>query len=105
MPLVDAARLLSLAKGLVENSTVQRFQALVSACAVDGNEARGWIDAFNFLQSLRLRVQHLGDSTSKFDHNPNLIQVDSLSPLDRRILTEAMRQVRKAQQRLALDYP
>jgi hypothetical protein len=37
--------------------------------------------------------------------NPNLIELDTLSPLDRRILVEALRQVRKALQRLTLDYP
>ena len=105
MPLVDGARLLTLAHGLVENSTVQRFQSLVGSGVVGVHEAQGWIDAFNFLQSLRLRVQHRPDQSADATGNPNRIQVDALSPLDHRILLEALRQVRKLQQRLALDYP
>jgi signal-transduction protein with cAMP-binding, CBS, and nucleotidyltransferase domain len=37
--------------------------------------------------------------------NPNVVPLAELSALDRRILKEAMRQVRKLQQRLELDYP
>jgi CBS domain-containing protein len=55
---------------------------------------------------LRLRTQH-----RRIAHelppsaNPNLVPVASLAALDRRVLKEALRQVRKLQQRLALDYP
>jgi CBS domain-containing protein len=105
MPLVDGARLLTLAHGLIASSTMQRFQRLIEAGVTNPRDAQGWIDAFNFLQSLRLRVQHRpGQSGSAVD-NPNLIQLEALSPLDHRILVEALRQVRGLQQRLALDYP
>jgi len=44
-------------------------------------------------------------SASSPSPNPNLVALDDLADLDRRILKEAMRQVRKLQQRLELDYP
>lgn len=105
MPLVDVARLLCLAHGITEASTVSRFEALMSQGIVNEADGRNWIDAFNFLQALRLRAQHIGSRTPGASANPNRIELDALSPLDRRILIESLRQVRKAQQRLALDYP
>ena len=105
MPLVDVARLLCLAHGITESSTAARFEALISKAIVNQADGRNWIDAFNFLQALRLRAQHIGSRTPGAADNPNRIELDALSPLDRRILIESLRQVRKAQQRLALDYP
>ena len=37
--------------------------------------------------------------------NPNLVELAQLSQLDRRVVNEAFRQVRKLQQRLELDFP
>lgn len=105
MPMVDVARLLCLANGIIQSGTVARIDALIENAVVDANEGRGWIDGFNFLQGLRLRVQHLHSAESPRITNPNLIDLDTLSPLDRRILVEALRQVRKALQRLYIDYP
>ena len=105
LPMVDVARLLCLANGIVQSGTVARIEALIEKAVVDANEGRGWIDGFNFLQGLRLRVQHLQSADSPRITNPNLIYLDTLSPLDRRILVEALRQVRKALQRLYVDYP
>jgi CBS domain-containing protein len=103
--MVDVARLLCLANGIIQSGTVARIEALIQHAVVDANEGRGWIDGFNFLQGLRLRVQHLQPAGVPLTANPNLIELDTLSPLDRRILVEALRQVRKALQRLTLDYP
>jgi len=99
---VDGARLLALAHGVAATGTSRRLAALAEQGAVPADEARAWIDAFHFLQSLRLRVQQrpVGDRA-----NPNLLDTRALSELDRRILKEALRQARKLQQRLALDFP
>ena len=56
-----------------------------------------------FLQGLRLRVQH--DNRDTTPENPNLIDTRTLSVIDRRILKESFREARKLQQRLAVDYP
>lgn len=101
-PLVDGARLLALAHGVTKTGTAERFAALGEIGAIPAAEAGAWNDAFQFLQSLRLRVQHDRVDVSG---NPNLLDTRTLSELDRRILKEAFRQARKLQQRLAVDFP
>lgn len=102
-PFVDGARVLALAHGLRETGTAERFEALARAGVLQAGETRSWIDAFQFLQSLRLRQQQ--EHADRSPRNPNLIDPQTLSTLDRRILKEAFRQARTLQQRLALDYP
>ena len=102
VPFVDGARLLALAHGIAATGTAERLRALADAGAIPAEEAHAWTDAFQFLQSLRLRVQHTGEADSA---NPNLLDARTLSELDRRILKEAFRQSRKLQQRLAVDFP
>ena len=101
-PFVDAARLLALAHGVTVTGTAERFAALVERGAIPASEGSAWTDAFQFLQSLRLRVQHQHAAAAD---NPNLIDTRTLSALDRRILKEAFRQARKLQQRLSVDFP
>jgi CBS domain-containing protein len=103
VPFVDAARLLALANGIRATGTVERFETLATMGVVPAAEVRGWVDSFQFFQSLRLRAQHMGEPGS--EGNPNSLDTRTLSGLDRRILKEAFREARRLQQRLALDYP
>ncbi|MCO5120627.1 MAG: DUF294 nucleotidyltransferase-like domain-containing protein [Burkholderiaceae bacterium] len=102
-PFVDAARVLALAGGVRLTGTIERLEALIAAGRLDAREARDWIDAFHFLQSLRLRIQQRIDLRGS--ENPNQLDIRRLSRLDRRILRESLRQSRSLQQRLRLDYP
>jgi CBS domain-containing protein len=103
VPFVDGARVLALAHGLAHPpGTVARFEALASAGAVRADEVRGWVEAFQFLQALRLRAQQRSRDAGR---RANVITLASLSDLDRRVLREAFRQARKLQQRLQADYP
>lgn len=102
VPFVDGARVLALAHRVPVTGTAARLEALQAAGVLPEAEVREWVQAFQFLQSLRLRVQH--ERQGQPD-NPNLIDPRTLSDLDRRILREAFRQARTLQQRLALDYP
>jgi CBS domain-containing protein len=54
-----------------------------------------WIDAFLFIQLLRLRIQH--QQSEAGSGLSNRVDPDSLNDLDRRILKEAFRQARKLQ--------
>lgn len=103
VPFVDGARLLSLAHSVRATGTVARFEALAEKDAVTRAEIGVWIDSFEFLQGLRLRAQHLLDDGGAT--NPNLLDTKTLSGLDRRILKETFREMRRLQQRLALDWP
>ncbi len=105
---VDAARLLTMAHGISEASTTARLEALKTAKIIQSEEAKSWQDAFEFLQSLRLRLQHYEkgvDVVQVNEENPNLQDASKLSSLDRRILKETFRQARKLQQRLEVDFP
>jgi CBS domain-containing protein len=79
-----------------------------AARGIPAAEIDAWCDAFEYVQLLRLREQHRRmekAAPGRDDANPNVVAVAMLPDLDRRILKEAMRQIRKMQQRLELDYP
>jgi CBS domain-containing protein len=106
MPLTDAARILALATGVVATGTSERLRQAGARMGIAADDIRGWCDAFDYLQMLRLRTQHrraAGDLPASA--NPNLLPLASVSQLDQRILKESLRQVRKLQQRLEVDYP
>lgn len=102
-PFVDAARIFSLATGVTHTSTIQRLRQSSVALHIPETEVDGWIDAFLFIQMLRLRHHYETSAQAKQPLN-NLIDPAVLNELDRRILKEAFRQARKVQTRLALNY-
>jgi CBS domain-containing protein len=96
-PFVDAARIFALATGVSSTSTIVRLRQSAEALHVPMMEVEGWVDAFLYIQMLRLRHHHEGAMD-------NLIDPESLNELDRRILKEAFRQARKVQAKLAQIY-
>ena len=106
VPFVDAARIWSLATGCVATGTVERFRQLAAADRLPRDDVDGWIDAFQFMQLMRLRRQHrVMDAGDDAARAPNTVRPRDLSALDRRILREAFRQARKLQLRLEMDFP
>ena len=106
VPFVDAARILALAAGITATHTVLRLTEAGMKQGIPPAEVTAWCDAFEYVQLLRLREQHRRAAAGdRGDGNPNVVPLAVLGDLDRRILKEAMRQIRKIQQRLALDYP
>jgi CBS domain-containing protein len=106
VPFVDGARIFALATGVRATNTVERLTEAGAKKGIADHEIRAWCDAFEYVQLLRLREQHRRAGSGQMgEGNPNLVPLAELSALDRRILKEAMRQVRKLQQRLELDYP
>jgi CBS domain-containing protein len=99
---VDGARLLALANGINVASTVKRLRRTAKLSGGVGDDVEAMIDAFNFIQLLRLRHQHLEAGHGR--PGDNRIYVEQLNQLDRRILKESFRQARKLQQRLKLNY-
>ena len=104
-PFVNAARIFGLANGVPHTNTLQRLRASSLKMKIPAAEIEAWIDAFLFIQVLRLRhhdeEKAIGLSGEQVD---NLIDPDQLNELDRRILKEAFRQARKLQAKLALEY-
>ena len=106
MPLTDGARIFALETGVVATNTIERLQQAGARKRIAEEDLRSWCDAFGYLQMLRLRTQHRrAERALAASPNPNFVRLAALSDLDRRILKEALRQVRKLQQRLELDYP
>ncbi|MFP5410861.1 MAG: DUF294 nucleotidyltransferase-like domain-containing protein [Gammaproteobacteria bacterium] len=101
-PFVDAARIFALAAGSPQTNTAKRLRAAAHALKIPDAELADWNRAFHFLQLLRLRTQHGKQRAGLVPDNH--LDPDTLNPLDRRILKEALRQARKVQARLALDY-
>jgi CBS domain-containing protein len=102
---VDAARIWALAAGLSETRTVDRFRRLAEVERLPADDVAEWVDAFEFLQLLRLRRQHQLIEQRQADENANAVDTATLSPIDRKILKIAFQQARKLQERLELDYP
>jgi CBS domain-containing protein len=101
-PFVDAARVLALAAGVGHTSTVERLRAVAVQRKLHAGETEAWIDAFQFVQTVRLQHQH---AQLRAGIAPdNYVQPGRLNQLDRRILKEAFRQSRTLQQRLRLDF-
>ena len=106
VPFVDAARIFALATGVSATGTVERLQQASALMGCEEGEIRGACDAFEYVQLLRLRAQHEhAASGAQAGDNPNIVPLARLTDLDRRILTEAMREIRKLQERLEVDYP
>jgi CBS domain-containing protein len=106
-PFVDAARIFSLAVGVTNTGTIQRLRLSAPALSIPMTEVDGWINAFLFIQMLRLRhhyeVIERQKEVDTLELN-NLINPALLNELDRRILKESFRQARKVQTRLTLNY-
>ena len=104
---VDAARLYALAHGVAATGTRARFEAVAPAMGVPAQEAEAWIGGFEYLQLLRLQVQlarERREAVDAPDGNPNLIDVNALNDIDRRVLKESLKVARRLQQRIELDY-
>ena len=95
---VDVARLYALANGIAETHTRRRFEAIAPHLKAGPQESEGWSGAFEFLQSLRLQAQ-LRSTTQ-----PNLVDPATLNDIDRRVLKECIRAMRRLQQRVELDF-
>ncbi|MEW6677001.1 MAG: DUF294 nucleotidyltransferase-like domain-containing protein [Pseudomonadota bacterium] len=101
-PFVDAARIFSLADGGLKTNTVGRLRDLAESGFMRQQDADAFIEAFLFIQLLRLRLHH--QQREKGESLTNKVDPDTLNHLDQRILKEAFRQARKLQTKLSLDY-
>lgn len=100
---VDAARIIALAAGVTHTSTAERLRQGGSKLGMDPDETSAAVEAFYFIQLLRLRRQAAGDGRADRAAD-NRIDPDNLNEVDRRMLKESLRQARKLQSRLSLDY-
>lgn len=106
---VDAARVLALANGLRQTNTADRLRAYREARDQPRRETDALIDAFYFIQGLRLRRQsaapeaRLGGRNAREDL-ANRINLDELNAFQQSGLTQALKLARRLQGRLELDF-
>ena len=93
---VDAARVIGLASGVAHTGTAARIRLGGERIHVPPEECDSVVEAFYFIQLLRLR----GGAGEAANH----VDPESLNEIDRRILKECFRQARRVQSRVRLDY-
>ena len=101
-PFVDGARLLALAHGVGETSTLRRFAELVRLRVIDAQDGAAFEEAYQLIQQMRLQL-HQQQAAQGLPFS-NRLDPDSLNHLDRRILRESFRQAQRLQASLALRY-
>jgi len=99
---VDAGRVIALAEGIPHAGTAERIREAARRRGLAATDVDGWLDAFHFLQQVRL--DHQLQCIEGGRAPDNYVAPDALNTLDRRILREALRQARRIQERLRLDY-
>lgn len=101
-PLVDCVRVLALANACTEPSTLARLAYLQQKNQLSAEQVKTYTESYRYLQLLRLQThqQQLKQGGSL----GNVIQLDTLSQLDARVLRESLRHVRQLQRELAQRY-
>jgi CBS domain-containing protein len=96
--ITDAARIYALASGVEETNTAARLRGAADELAMAAAEVEAIAEAFYHLLDFRLKNQ------LESGRAPNRVAPRKLNEFDRRVLKESLRQARRLQQRLALDY-
>ena len=96
--ITDAARIYALASGVDETNTAARLRGASDALGMAAAEVEAIAEAFYHLLHFRLENQLESGPA------PNRVAPRKLNEFDRRVLKESLRQARRLQQRLALDY-
>lgn len=101
-PFVDAARVLALSAHITEASTLLRLKKLAQKGIISTKDAEVWMDAYRYLQLLRLQLhqrQGLHQQTLS-----NTLALNDLNQLHSRMLREALRQLRYLQAFITYRY-
>lgn len=101
-PFVDAARIISLKYQINAKGTHERFQAAVDMKVLKQRDVDAWIEAYDFIQLLRMK-QHK-EQVQQGVPLHNYIDPDTLNELNRRILKESFRQATKLQSYIKREY-
>ena len=96
---VDCARVFALAHGIAETGTAARLTLAADRLRVERRHVEATLDAFQYLQLLRLRQQSSADAAA-----PNRIDPYALNEIEQRMLKEAFRQAKQLQDRLRMTY-
>jgi CBS domain-containing protein len=95
MPIVEIARIRSLAAGELRISTRNRLLAAAKAKEITATDAASLIDALDFIE--KLRIEHQSRQLQAGENPDNNLSPKELSPLVRQNLKSAFSQVRVSQ--------
>jgi CBS domain-containing protein len=101
-PLVDAARVYSLATGVTATGTVQRLREAAARGRIPEAQADACIEAFLSMQELRMRLQARALAGSA--QPSNVVDPRTLDESSRRAIKTAMREAARLQKRIARTY-
>ncbi|HEX9078398.1 MAG TPA: DUF294 nucleotidyltransferase-like domain-containing protein, partial [Desulfuromonadaceae bacterium] len=99
---VDAARVYGLAHGITRSNTRQRMMMAGDHRKWPQSEVNAWVDAFSFLQSLRIR--HHFELHRNGGRSHNRLNPYELNNLDRKFFLESLRQAGRLQKQLTADF-
>lgn len=102
VPVVDMARVYSLAEGVAEINTMDRLQAAAGTKALSSEGARNLEDAYEFIATLR--VQHQANQLRAGHKADNFIATSELSALERSHLKDAFGIISTMQQAIEQRY-
>ncbi len=98
LPIVNLARWAALSVGSAVLPTTERLAAAAGSAMLPTGRAQNLVEAFDVLQRLRLRYQLL--QIQRGDQPSDLLTLDRLSPIDRSVVTQAVREISAAQRRM-----
>ncbi|MBK1706353.1 DUF294 nucleotidyltransferase-like domain-containing protein [Halochromatium glycolicum] len=102
VPIIDLARAYALSAGLEPINTVERLEAAAATKALSQDGAANLIDAFELINTLRIR--HQAEQLSKGEHADNFLAPERLSPLERGHLKDAFILINSMQETLGQRY-
>jgi len=97
---VDCARVFALAHGIPDTGTAPRLRLAGAALHVEPRHVEATVEAFHFLQLLRLRQQDVAPGVDA----GNRVDPYALNEVSQRMLKEAFRQAKQLQDRLRFSY-
>ncbi len=98
LPIVNLARWSALSVGSAALPTTERLQAAAGSAMLPAEQALNLVEAFGMLQRLRLRYQLI--QRQRGEPPSDLLSRDRLSPIDRSMLAQAVREIASAQRRM-----
>lgn len=98
LPIVNTARWAALAVGSSALSTTERLDAAAGSAMLPDDQAHNLIDVFTVLQRLRLRYQLI--QHQRGEKAADVISRDWMSPIDRSVVAEAVREIAAVQRRM-----
>ncbi|HEY5981756.1 MAG TPA: putative nucleotidyltransferase substrate binding domain-containing protein [Microlunatus sp.] len=98
-PIVNLARWAALSSGSSALSTIERLRTTAGSAILPQEEAATLIEIFEVLQRLRLRYQLA--QLDAGEPPTDLVSIDRLSPIDRSVISQAVREISAVQRRAA----